>query len=270
MEEFTCLADNCQKTFKRKNMRTIHLRVYHSISHIINCHYCEEEFGLEREFIYEADLENHQKKEHPEVFTSEIEEKNRIKQIETARKTTSILKSSPKIQQPLKSQSSKSGSNSKKSSKKSPVIPLKSTGPKSNKSAEFVDSDPSLSGESENANRASDDFTSDSSINLDFSSSDSEEKLQQQFSGNKLVCRKCQILFQDRSKLKAHRRLMHKDVKIEKSGNLTRSKTTLHITSSEDSDDEGDSTEGIVKIVGCLFKMCTCLRTSVGILIWYL
>jgi len=102
--------------------------------------------------------------------------------------------------------------------------------------------DSPLSGESDNENRASDDFTSDSSINLDFSSSDSEEKLEQQFSGNKLVCRKCQILFQDRSKLKAHRRLMHKDVKLEKSSNLTRSKTTLHITSSEDSDDDGDAT----------------------------
>ena len=260
-------------------MRTIHLRVYHSISHIINCQYCEEEHGLEREFIYEADLENHQKKEHPELFTPhEIEVKNRLKQIETARKTasktTSILKSSQKAQQPLKSQSPKSSSNNKKSSRKSP-IPVKSggsksTGTKSNKSAEFVDSDPSLSeGESDNENRASDDFTSDSSINLDFSSSDSEEKLQQQFSGNKLVCRKCQILFQDRSKLKAHRRLMHKDVKLEKSSNLTRSKTTLHITSSEDSDDEGDATEGIVKFcVGCLLEPPCRLVFTVGIYKW--
>ena len=231
MSEFICLAEGCSKSFPRKNMRTIHLRVYHDISRIINCRYCDEEF------LSEASLLSHQQTVHSELFFENQQEKTRLLQIETAQKsakTSSILKNSnvaPKRKSPVVA---------------TPPVKLNKSSPsvKSNKSAEFVESDNS----SEISNRASDDFSdSDSSINLSFSSSDAEEKLQEQFSGNKLVCKKCQILFQDRSKLKAHRRLVHKDDVLEKSENLTRSKTTLHITSSEDSDEEGDLTEGMMK-----------------------
>ena len=218
--EYRCLANGCERTFNRRNMLEIHLKVYHSISHIIDCRYCD------KEFIYESDLKKHQQIDHPELFNQKQVEKTRLKQIENAQNTTSILKRA---------------SSQKVPTRKSPV-PLTQKSNKSNKSAEIVDSDQ----ESDiSVKRASDDFSdSNSSINLSFSSSDSEEKLQRQFSGNKLVCRKCQILFQDRSKLKSHRRLMHNDEpKFHlKSENLTRSKTTLHITSSEDSDEEGDLT----------------------------
>ena len=82
----------CDRVFDKRNTRTIHLKVYHSVSKILSCRHCDEEF------VTSQALKAHLAKSHATEIEEQQVRKNTLKQVELAQKlpVKSALKSTVK------------------------------------------------------------------------------------------------------------------------------------------------------------------------------